>query len=91
MKNKRQIIELKTDGTWSNTKISVNGNEIQAKTITIQGNNESDLDVILGLSLSKATVEQIKESATPIGFTGQDIVGYVDNTMEENYLDDEEE
>lgn len=82
MGKKKQKITLTTDGTHRNTHLVIDDKEIKFESLNLSGSKESDYDIIVGLSTSKVTKEQIKQAGKC------DAVGFI-HEVEEDYEDDE--
>jgi hypothetical protein len=83
------MIKLVTDGTYDNTKLYIGNRQIFFESINIVGSSETDLDIAIGLSNSKATKKELKDTVDkpPAGFTHAE--GYeVPNELEEDYEDE---
>jgi hypothetical protein len=81
MKKKfNQKITLETNGKWSGTKLMVDGKEIYCTSISVTGNQSSDLDFVISLTESKISKEQVKDSCGghAIGFELPDEEDYDD-------------
>lgn len=84
MTMKQQKIEIITNGKHKGTKLLIDGHRIEFSSLNISGSKESDYDIIIGLSNSKLSSQEIKRSCST------DAVGFsVDDT--EDYLEDDEE
>lgn len=84
MTMKQQKIEIHTNGKHKGTRLYIDGQRVYFESLNISGSKESDYDIIVGLSSSKMSSQEIKRScsADAVGFTVEEA---------EEYLEDDEE
>jgi hypothetical protein len=71
--SKQQKIEITTNGKWRGTKVIIDGNPISCEALTVSGSKAHDLDIVLTLSLSKVSEDDIKSNC---GRSGENAVGF---------------
>lgn len=71
---KRQKISIETNGKYKGTVLKIDDKPIYFDSLTINGSKESDFDIIIGISNSDLTKQEIKQqcAADAIGFQQQD-------------------
>lgn len=80
MGRKRQKIVIKTDGTHKNTSLEIDGRPLDFSALTINGSKESNYDIILTLSMSKISKEEVKQNCSTNA-----VGGFVDDEMVDDY------
>ncbi len=92
---KKQKIELVTNGKHRGTKLFIDGKQIYFESLNITGSSETDYDIVIGLSNSKVSKEELKgatgNSSRPLGFTHAigEMMSDSECEDEEFYEDDE--
>jgi len=80
---KKQKITIETNGTHRGTKLYIDNQRIYFESLQLVGDKTIDYDLIIGLTQSKATKEQVKSAgncADAVGFT---VVDYEDDLEED--------
>jgi len=81
---RKQKITLETNGKYKNTVLKIDNKTIYFDSISINGTKESDFDIVIGLSCSRISEQEIKQQCT------QDAIGFVQSDTEEEYYEESE-
>lgn len=70
MTMKKQKVTIESNGTHKGTKLYIDGQRVYFESLNVSGSKESDYDIIVGLTSSKLSKQQIKQGCTTdsVGF-----------------------